>query len=66
MHHFVTCAYLEGMLTSGESRLWVYERNSDHVFRNLLKTLRAKSPITLSVVRVELKMTSLKNARCRD
>ena len=42
MHHFVTCAYLEGMLTSGESRLWVYERNSDHVFRNLPKNLASK------------------------
>jgi hypothetical protein len=42
MHHFVTCAYLEGMLASGESRLWVYERNSDHVFRNIPKNLASK------------------------
>jgi len=35
MHHFVTCAYLEGMLADGETRLWVYERNKDRVFQNI-------------------------------
>jgi len=35
MHHFVTCAYLEGMLADGETRLWVYERNKDSVFQNI-------------------------------
>jgi hypothetical protein len=34
-HHFVTAAYLEGMLANGETRLWIYERNSDHVFQNI-------------------------------
>jgi len=39
MHHYVTQAYLKGMLADGESRLWVYQRNSDHVFRNTPKNL---------------------------
>jgi hypothetical protein len=30
------------MLTPGESRLWVYERNSDRVFRNVPKNLACK------------------------
>jgi hypothetical protein len=34
-HHYVTRAYLENMLTPGETRLWVYERNSPRVFRNI-------------------------------
>jgi hypothetical protein len=42
MHHYVTLAYLEGMLADGESRLWVYERNSDRVFRNIPKNLATK------------------------
>jgi len=35
-------AYLEGMLADGESRLWVYERNSDYVFRNIPENLASK------------------------
>ena len=34
-HHYVTRAYLDNMLARGEKRLWVYERNSDRVFRNI-------------------------------
>jgi hypothetical protein len=34
-HHYVTCAYLKNMLAPGETRLWVYERNSPRVFRNI-------------------------------
>jgi len=39
MHHYVTKAYLDGMLAAGESRLWVYERNSERVFRNIPRNL---------------------------
>lgn len=42
MHHFVTRAYLEGMLAVGETRLWVYERNKDRVFRNIPYNLASK------------------------
>jgi hypothetical protein len=42
MHHYVTRAYLEGMLAEGEPRLWVYERNSDYAFRNIPKNLASK------------------------
>ena len=42
MHHFVTRAYLAGMLAPGESRLWVYERNSDRVFRNIPENLASE------------------------
>ena len=42
MHHYVTRAYLEGMRAPGESRLWVYERNSDRVFRNVPKNLASR------------------------
>jgi hypothetical protein len=42
MHHFVTRAYLEGMLADGETRLWVYERNKNRVFRNIPKNLASK------------------------
>jgi hypothetical protein len=34
-HHYVTCAYLKNMLAARETRLWVYERNSPRVFRNI-------------------------------
>lgn len=42
MHHFVTRAYLEGMLADGETRLWVYERNKERVFRNIPENLASK------------------------
>jgi Protein of unknown function (DUF4238) len=38
-HHYVTRAYLDNMLAPGETRLWVYQRNSNHVFRNIPKNL---------------------------
>ncbi len=41
-HHYITSAYLEGMLSPGESRLWVYERDRTRVFRNIPKNLGYK------------------------
>jgi hypothetical protein len=38
-HHFVTAAYLRGMLLAGDSRLWVYERNKRSAFRNIPKNI---------------------------
>jgi uncharacterized protein DUF4238 len=38
-HHFVTAAYLRGMLLPGDPRLWVYERNKPRVFRNIPENL---------------------------
>jgi hypothetical protein len=43
-HHYVTRAYLANMLAPGETRLWVYERNSPRAFRNIpanLASMRA-------------------------
>jgi hypothetical protein len=48
-HHYVTRAYLENMPAKGETRLWVYQRDSNRVFRNIpenLASIRAFYTVT--------------------